>query len=137
MKQFWIRVSAILFGLTCMAAYAAPLPLEIDGGADGFITSIKSKLGPASVMFERNRFDSNSELVSVYHSVGSGVPLLDVYVYGCGKVQGVCQQVAVRRRVPFDGVAKRPITTSFNSKTGELKVSLSNGKVALLTTITK
>jgi hypothetical protein len=139
MQKLSLLLSLLLFGVTCLASSATSFPLRIKGNSDHLIESIKKKLGPNSVDFDRIRLDSNIAIVSAYQSVGSGTLIVDIYVYLCEKeqnqVQRTCEQFVTRRWLGLDLGGKKPIMT-FDEKTGELKVTLSNGKTALLTSLT-
>jgi hypothetical protein len=114
----------------CANEMPVPFPAELAGGSVALNEWVKNhhlEL-PSSVEMVA-RYDEG-DIVVVYHSSGSGMPLLDVYVYACSVSN--CTLIAARRHIQIDHSVEKPIEARISSEGSEFVLSTQDGTVQLL-----
>jgi len=76
---------------------------------------------------QRVNLDRKSYLLGVFHLVGSGLPLIDAYIYACG--DDYCNLMSVTRSILLPKSADAQLLVKFNKATDEVSLVSDQGLV--------
>jgi hypothetical protein len=106
-----------------------PFPAEIQGGKKGLEDWANSRQATLPSVIQSLSLGSRGDVVVLYHSSGSGRPLVDTYVYGCNASN--CSLLALKRGILIDPSAKEPLTSQLLKNKSEFLLTSSNGVAQL------
>ena len=118
------------------------LTLASEAGAQSFLAfpSMNSAEEKLEVWLEKNQgklphmtqridLDKKSYLLGVFHQLGSGLPLIDAYIYVCG--ENYCNLMTVTKDILLLKSADAQLLVKFNKATDEVSLVSDKGLVFL------
>jgi hypothetical protein len=133
-KELAILIFAAAVSCQAKADAFLSFPSEVEGGRKALELWLGQNNSNYSSGVESIKYKSSGEIVIVYHRSGSGLPLVDAYIYGCNSKN--CSLIALMRAIQFEPRAKKPIVAELSSNSSELLLRTSDGvkhlRVALM-----
>lgn len=134
MRKILISLLSIFF---CVTSYAGevpvPFPAEITGGKGRLEEWVRVNGFANTSSIQQHGYSDKGSIVVLYHSVGSGRPLVDAYVYACSSA--ICSLAASRMKIAINPSARTPLLSEFSASKKTLLLRTSDGVIALKVTL--
>lgn len=126
-------LGSLLFSTANAGEIPVPFPAEITGGKAQLEEWIRFNGLEKTSSTQDHAYSREGWIVAVYHSAGSGRPLINAYVYACSP--SICSLVASRMKISIDPKAATPLTSEISNSKNTFLLRTSDHVVRLKITL--